>query len=143
MMVRESRVDVRQGHGDDPGMTASGRFRIAENVAWTGSVEGQSPAGEADVPPEARTEAWVALVPDGQAQSLNGSGLAIWLAVAEAPNGATLDEVVQRVRELTGVADVPSVDVADFLKTLVGHGLVTADSSTDSAQPVQKGAHTV
>lgn len=119
-------------------MTFEERYRIAESVAWVDSVEGQSPGvGDGETAPEA----WVVALPDGQALALNGPGLEIWLACADADadadadtdgdsdgiaarGGVTLDDIVRRVRESTGNPDVPAADVATFLGALVVRGLV-------------------
>lgn len=115
------------------------RYRVAQSVAWVDSVEGQ-PAADAGsgVPADQLSEAWIATVPDGQPLSLNGSGLEIWLACAEAPSageggagassaidlGATASEITDRVRAALGNREVPVGDVAAFLEQLARRGLV-------------------
>jgi hypothetical protein len=118
---------------------AVARYRVASSVAWVDSVEGQSAAGtDSAVPADQLPEAWIATVPDGQPLSLNGSGLEIWLACAEAPSagaggagassaiepGATASEITDRVRAALGNGEVPVGDVAAFLEELTRRGLV-------------------
>lgn len=70
-----------------PSAASGPRYRVASEVAWVDSVEGQR-SSEPGTPVNAgeAPEAWVAKLPDGQPLSLNGSGLAIWLAcVSDAP----------------------------------------------------------
>ncbi len=100
------------------------RYRVARSVAWVDSVEGQSPgvgagagAGDGDATPEA----WVAVVPDGEPLALNGSALLIWQALED---GGSAGEVTARVRVAIGSDDVPEEQVASFLETLAGRGLV-------------------
>jgi hypothetical protein len=96
------------------------RYRVARAAAWVDSVEGQSPGvgvGDDAVAPEA----WVALVPDGEPLSLNGSALLIWRALED---GGTAAEVTARVRAAIGNDDVPEEQVASFLETLAERGLV-------------------
>ncbi|GAA3635443.1 hypothetical protein GCM10022200_18450 [Microbacterium awajiense] len=81
------------------------RIRIADLI-------GQERAGDA---------VYVAPLPDGPILVLQDSAIAIW----EAVDGDGIDAIARRVGEMTGV-DAPAVrdDVAHFVRTLVGRGLL-------------------